>query len=63
MLQKLLKKKINDTYCLERNIENNTALLFVKMLLFLILDRLGKIFVINKSEQFGGEVKYGERYL
>lgn len=55
---KNIKNKINKAYCLEGDINNNSVLLLVKNLVFRILERMKKPFIINRSDKYGGNLIY-----
>lgn len=52
---KNIRKKINATYCLAGDSEDNTHIILLNKIIFPILNRLNKSFLIEKSEKFGGE--------
>lgn len=56
--QKTIKKKIGSAYCFPGDIDDNTPLELVKMICMPILDRLGKKFVIDRPEKYGGKIIY-----
>lgn len=49
-----IKKKINSTYCLEGDVNDNTLLILLDKIVFPVLNRLNKSFTIVKPEKFGG---------
>jgi tyrosyl-tRNA synthetase len=53
-----IKAKINSAYCKHEDIIDNSPLTLAKMIVFPILTRLGKPFVINRKEQYGGKLEY-----
>jgi tyrosyl-tRNA synthetase len=53
-----VKKKINRTYCLPGDTNDNTPLVLLEKIIFPILDHKGKKFVINRKEKFGGPLTY-----
>jgi tyrosyl-tRNA synthetase len=55
---KEIKKKVSKAYCLEKDIIDNTPLLLTKNLIFPLLERLNKIFVINRDEKYGGNLEF-----
>lgn len=52
--KKIIKRKINKTHCLPGNIEDNSLLELLKMVIFPLLDHKNKKFVINRKEENGG---------
>ncbi|CAH6421746.1 Tyrosyl-tRNA synthetase [uncultured virus] len=54
----ILKKKIASTYCLQGDVNDNTLIIFIEILLFPILKRLGLNFNINRPEKYGGLTVY-----
>jgi len=54
--EKTVKKKISKAFCEEGNIEHNGLLSFAKNVLYPLLD--GKSFVIERPEQYGGNVSF-----
>jgi len=55
---KEIRKKISKTYCLEKDITDNSLLALTKNLLFPLLERINKDFVINRDEKFGGNISF-----
>lgn len=53
-----IKKKINKAYCLVGDIEDNSILDILGSVIFPVLDRLGRPFIINRKEKFGGPITY-----
>ncbi len=58
--EKDIKKKVNQSYCLEGDIKDNTPLILVRTLIFPILKKSNKTFVINRNEKYGGKLEYAE---
>jgi tyrosyl-tRNA synthetase len=57
--KKDISKKINSTYCLSGDIDDNTLLILVKTIIFGILERnINTQFKINRSEKYGGPITY-----
>ncbi len=52
---KQIKKKINSAYFLEGDVDDNTLIILAEKIVFPILHRLNKSFIIQKLEKFGGE--------
>ena len=50
-----IRKKINSAYCLEGDADDNTLMILLDKVIFPILNRLGKSFVIQKPDKFGGK--------
>lgn len=57
---KIIKKKINKAYCLEGDIEDNSPLTLVRMVIFPVLNRLGLKFTINRDDKYGGNITYDD---
>src|SRR6201999_3727248 len=57
---KSIKKKIGSAYCLPGDINDNTPLELVRMLIFPVLKRLNHSFVIERPEKYGGRIIYNE---
>ena len=55
---KEIRKKISKVYCLEKDITDNSLLTLAKNLLFPLLERINKKFVINREEKFGGNITF-----
>lgn len=55
---KQIEKVIKKTYCLPGNIDDNTLLMLLKSLIFPILTRLNKPFIIHRSEKYGGILEF-----
>ena len=55
---KIIKKKVNRSYCFPGDIENNTPLVVIQKLIFPVLNKLNQRFVINRPEKFGGNLEY-----
>ncbi|MBW2998184.1 tyrosine--tRNA ligase [Candidatus Woesearchaeota archaeon] len=55
---KKVNKKINKAYCEEGEVEENGVLAFAKSVIFPILEDAGKEFVIDRPEQYGGQIIY-----
>lgn len=53
-----VKRKVNQSYCFPGNIKDNTPLAVIEKLIFPILSRLGRKFVINRPEKYGGTIEY-----
>jgi tyrosyl-tRNA synthetase len=56
-----VEAKINDAYCPMGETENNGILQYVRHLLFPILDEQDESFVVERPEEYGGDLVY-ERY-
>ena len=56
--KKNIFKKINKAYCFPGDIEDNSLLTIVKMILFPILDLKGIPFVIDRPDKYGGKIVY-----
>lgn len=53
-----LKTKINKTYCLTGDIDDNSLLVILDKIIFPILQNKKLDFVINRPDKFGGEIIY-----
>lgn len=53
-----IKKKINNSYCLLGDVDNNSPLDFTNNLILPILKRLNRKFIINRPEKYGGVIEY-----
>lgn len=53
-----VKKKINSSYCLPGDVVDNTPLILLEKIIFPILGHLGKTFIINRAEKFGGPIEF-----
>lgn len=53
-----IKTKIKKAYCLEGDIDDNTPLQLIKNLVYKILKRFDRPFVINRPEKYGGDKIY-----
>jgi tyrosyl-tRNA synthetase len=51
-------EKINDAYCPMGEVEDNGVLEYVNHLVFPILDERGEAFVVERPEQYGGNLTY-----
>lgn len=56
--EKVIKKKVNQSYCLPGDIKNNTPLVLTEKLIFPILNKLKVNFIINRPEKHGGKIEY-----
>lgn len=56
--KKKIKKKIARAFCREKDIEDNTPFVFLKSVVFPILERLKKKLVINRPKEYGGDVSF-----
>jgi tyrosyl-tRNA synthetase len=57
-----IKKKVNSAYCLEGDTNDNTLLVLLNKIIFPVLNRLNKPFVIQKPEKFGGGTTIYNKY-
>ena len=55
---KNIKKKINASYCLEGDIDDNSILVILEKVIFRILENTGQQFVVERKEEFGGNVSF-----
>ena len=55
--EKIIKKKINKAFCEEGNIDCG-LIKFMDMVLFPILNIKEELFIIERSEQYGGNITY-----
>jgi tyrosyl-tRNA synthetase len=55
---KNIKKKINGTYCLEGDADDNSLLIILEKVIFRILENTGNPFVVERKEEFGGNVSF-----
>ncbi len=53
-----VKSKIGDAYCPMGEIEGNGVLEYVRYLVFPVLDERGESFVVERPEQYGGDLVY-----
>lgn len=53
-------EKINGAYCPQGEVEDNGILEYLQHLVFPILDESGESFVIERPEQYGGDIVYEE---
>ncbi len=53
-----VESKINDAYCPMGEIEGNGVLEYVRYLVFPVLDERGETFVVERPEQYGGNLVY-----
>ena len=53
-----LKNKIKKVYCYPGDIEDNTLMTMVEKIIFPVLKRKGKTFIIPRKEKFGGNIEY-----
>lgn len=53
-----IKRKINKSYCLETDIDDNPVLDLLELILFPLLDHLDQEFVIFRREEHGGPIKF-----
>ncbi|MDY6770740.1 MAG: tyrosine--tRNA ligase [Candidatus Nanohaloarchaea archaeon] len=51
--------KINDAYCPAGEVEDNGVLEYAKYLVFPILEADGRDFVVERPEEYGGDLSYG----
>jgi tyrosyl-tRNA synthetase len=51
-------EKIDDAYCPMGEVEDNGVLEYVKYLVFPVLDERGESFVVERPEQYGGDLVY-----
>lgn len=56
--KKKIKKKIAKAYCREKDIEDNTPFVFLKSVVFPILERLKRKLVIERPKEYGGTVSF-----
>jgi len=57
-----IKKKINSTYCLEGDVDDNTLIILLQRVIFPSLNRIGVPFQIQKPAKFGGELITYEKF-
>ncbi|MHA2249252.1 MAG: tyrosine--tRNA ligase [Candidatus Kariarchaeaceae archaeon] len=55
---KQVKKKVNKSFCPEKEVEGNTVLSFCKTVIFPFLERKGELYVINRHEKYGDKITY-----
>lgn len=55
---KNIKTKINKTYCLSGDINDNCLIVILEKIIFPILNLKGLSFIINRNESFGGKITY-----
>jgi tyrosyl-tRNA synthetase len=55
---KTIKKKVGSAYCLAGDVKDNTPLELTKTLIFPVLNRLGRGFIIERPEKYGGTIEY-----
>jgi tyrosyl-tRNA synthetase len=55
-----IKKKINKAYCIDGDIKDNSVLSLIKNLVFKILEKIDKKFLINRPEKYGGAIEYND---
>jgi tyrosyl-tRNA synthetase len=55
-----IEKKITDAYCPMGETENNGILQYVRYLLFPVLEERGESFVVDRPEEYGGDLVYEE---
>jgi tyrosyl-tRNA synthetase len=53
-----VSKKINGAYCPQGEVEDNGVLEYLQHLVFPILEEAGESFVIERPEQYGGDIVY-----
>lgn len=53
-----IKKKINKTYCLSGEINDNSLLVLLEKVIFPILNNKKLKFIINRKEEYGGIIEY-----
>jgi tyrosyl-tRNA synthetase len=53
-----VQEKLNDAYCPMGEVEDNGVLEYVRYLVFPILDERGEDFVVERPEQYGGDLVY-----
>jgi len=53
-----VEEKINDAYCPMGEIEDNGVLEYVEFLVFPVLDERGEAFVVDRPEEYGGDLVY-----
>jgi len=51
-------EKINDAYCPMGEVEDNGVLEYIKYLVFPVLDERGQEFVVERPEEYGGDLVY-----
>jgi tyrosyl-tRNA synthetase len=56
--KKIIKKKINKAYCLAGDVDDNSPLVLLKMIIFPILKHKEQIFTINRSDTHGGTLTF-----
>jgi len=56
--EKTVKKKLSKAFCPEGELENNFFTDFARIVIFPHLEDLGKMFVIERPEKFGGNISY-----
>ena len=55
-----VSEKINGAYCPQGEVEDNGVLEYLQHLVFPILEETGESFVIERPEQYGGDIVYEE---
>ncbi|MFB6178133.1 MAG: tyrosine--tRNA ligase [Halorientalis sp.] len=53
-----VQEKINDAYCPQGEIEDNGVLEYMRYLVFPVIDERGESFVIERPEEYGGNVSF-----
>jgi tyrosyl-tRNA synthetase len=53
-----VEEKINDAYCPMGETEDNGVLEYVEFLVFPVLDERGEAFVVDRPEEYGGDLVY-----
>lgn len=54
----VIKKKINQSYCLLGDVTNNVPLVIAEKIVFPVLRKLSMNFTINRPEKYGGKSEY-----
>lgn len=55
-----VKEKVNGAYCPQGEAEENGVLQYLEYLIFPILDREGEDFVVERPDEYGGDLMYSE---
>jgi len=56
--EKTIIDKINKAYCLEGDLTNNGIMMFMKYVIMSLKEDMGKSFLVERLEKFGGNVEY-----
>ncbi len=53
-----IKNKINKAYCFPGDVDDNSPLVLLEKIIFRLLEHKNQVFIINRPEKFGGQLKY-----